>query len=496
MTDLARIAFSAFGRKPGGTVVVLAGDNLSLGARARALGIEELVRRAAAATDFKGKAKTTLDLIAPAGIDMDRLIVVGAGKIAELTEADWVSLGGAAMGALGKAKAATIVFERPDGKKAPASAAADFALGMRLRAYAFDGYKSGTEDAPKKKPVSVTIAVDDPAAARAAWRTRDAIAGGVLLARDLVNEPPNVLGPVEFADRAKTLTKLGVKVEVLTEREMKKLEMRALLGVAQGSPRPPRLVVMRWNGGKAKDKPVAFVGKGVVFDTGGISIKPAGGMEDMKGDMAGAAAVTGLMHALAARKAKVNAVGVIGIVENMPDGAAQRPGDIVTAMTGTTIEIINTDAEGRLVLADAVAYTERRFKPRFIIDLATLTGAIIVSLGHHHAGMFATDDALAAALSSAGEATGDKVWRMPLGKEYDKLIDSKFADVKNAGGRDGGSITAAHFIKRFVKDTPWVHLDVAGTAMGSPQTEINRSWASGWGVRLLDRLVSDKYEGK
>jgi leucyl aminopeptidase len=303
------------------------------------------------------------------------------------------------------------------------------------------------------------------------------------------------LGPVEFAARAKALTKLGVKVEVLTEREMKKLGMRALLAVAQGSARPPRLVVMRWNGGRAKDKPIAFVGKGVVFDTGGISIKPAGGMEDMKGDMAGAAAVTGLMHALAARKAKVNAVGVIGIVENMPDGAAQRPGDIVTAMTGRTIEIINTDAEGRLVLADAVAYTEQRFKPKFIIDLATLTGAIIVALGHQHAGMFATDDKLAAALTSAGEATGDKVWRMPLGKEYDKLIDSKFADVKNAGGRDGGSITAAHFIKRFVKDTPWVHLDVAGTAMGSPQTEINRSWASGWGVRLLDRLVKDKYEG-
>ncbi|MEX2318304.1 MAG: leucyl aminopeptidase, partial [Bauldia sp.] len=312
-------------------------------------------------------------------------------------------------------------------------------------------------------------------------------------------EPANVLGPVEFAERTRDLKKVGVNVEVLTEREMKKLGMRALLGVAQGSARPPRLVVMRWNGqkgSKAKQAPIAFVGKGVVFDTGGISIKPAGGMEDMKGDMAGAAAVTGLMHALAARKAKVNAVGVIGIVENMPDGAAQRPGDIVTAMTGRTIEIINTDAEGRLVLADAVAYTEDRFKPKFIVDLATLTGAIIIALGHQHAGMFATDDALAAALSAAGEATGDKVWRMPLGKEYDKLIDSKFADVKNAGGRDGGSITAAHFIKRFVKDTPWVHLDVAGTAMGSPQTEINRSWASGWGVRLLDRLVADKYEGK
>jgi leucyl aminopeptidase len=340
------------------------------------------------------------------------------------------------------------------------------------------------------------LAVADPAGAKRAWLSREAIAEGVILARDLVNEPPNVLGPVEFADRAKALKKLGVEVDVLTEREMTKLGMRALLGVAQGSDRPPRLVVMRWNGGKAKDKPLAFVGKGVVFDTGGISIKPAAGMEDMKGDMAGAAAVTGLMQVLAARKAMVNAVGVIGIVENMPSGAAQRPGDIVTAMTGRTIEIINTDAEGRLVLADAVAYTEDRFKPKFIIDLATLTGAIIVALGHQNAGMFASDDGLAAALSAAGEATGETVWRMPLGKDYDKLIDSKFADVKNAGGRDAGSITAAHFIKRFVKDTPWAHLDIAGTAMGSPQTDVNRSWASGWGVRLLDRLVADKYEGK
>jgi leucyl aminopeptidase len=217
-------------------------------------------------------------------------------------------------------------------------------------------------------------------------------------------------------------------------------------------------------------------------------------MEDMKGDMGGAAAVTGLMHALAARKARVNAIGVIGIVENMPDGAAQRPGDIVAAMTGRTIEIINTDAEGRLVLADAIAYTEERFKPKFIIDLATLTGAIIVALGHQQAGMFSSDDALAEALSKAGTATGELVWRMPLSADYDRLIDSKFADVKNAGGRDAGAITAAHFIKRFVKKTPWVHLDIAGTALGSPQTDINRSWSSGWGVRLLDRLVADNYE--
>ena len=400
------------------------------------------------------------------------------------------------MAALGSAKAATVLFERPDGRRAPRVAAADFALGMKLRAYRFDNYRPVKSDngPTRKEPAEITIAVADAPAARRAWTSRAAVADGVLLARDLVNEPANVLGPIEFAERARALTKLGVKVEILGEPAMKKLGMRALLGVAQGSARPPRLVAMRWNGARAKDRPVAFVGKGVVFDTGGISIKPAHSMEDMKGDMAGAATVTGLMHALAARKAKVNAVGVIGIVENMPSGTAQRPGDIVAAMTGRTIEIINTDAEGRLVLADALAYTEDRFKPRFMIDLATLTGAIIVALGHHYAGMFSTDDALAAALAAAGDATGERVWRMPLGREYDKQIDSRFADVKNAGGRDAGAVTAAQFLKRFVKDTPWVHLDVAGTAMGSPQTDVNRSWASGWGVRLLDRLVADKYE--
>ena len=252
---------------------------------------------------------------------------------------------------------------------------------------------------------------------------------------------------------------------------------------------------MQWKGGKAKDAPIAFVGKGVVFDSGGISIKPGAGMEEMKGDMGGAAAVAGLMHALAARKAKVNAVGIIGLVENMPDGNAQRPGDIVTSMSGQTIEIINTDAEGRLVLADALWYCNDRFKPRFMINLATLTGAILVALGNQHAGLFSNDDELAARLSAAGEATGEKLWRMPLGSEYDKLIDTKNADMKNTGGRSAGSITAAQFLKRFVDDTPWAHLDVAGTAMGSPSSEINQSWASGFGVRLLDRLVADHYEG-
>jgi leucyl aminopeptidase len=285
-----------------------------------------------------------------------------------------------------------------------------------------------------------------------------------------------------------------VAIEVLDEKALQKLGMRALLGVGQGSERESRVVIMRWNGGKKGEAPLAFIGKGVCFDTGGISIKPAAGMEDMKGDMGGAAAVTGLMHVLASRKAAVNAVGIIGLVENMPDGNAQRPGDIVTSMSGQTIEVINTDAEGRLVLCDALWYCNDRFKPQFMINLATLTGAIVVALGNVHAGLFSNDDQLSAQLTAAGLSSNEKLWRMPLGRDYDKLIDSKFADMKNTGGRQAGSITAAHFLKRFVQETPWAHLDIAGTAMGSPQDEINQSWGSGFGVRLLDELVRAHYE--
>ncbi len=310
-----------------------------------------------------------------------------------------------------------------------------------------------------------------------------------------MNEPPNVLYPVEFARRAAELSRLGVEVEILDIPALERLRMGALLGVGQGSAHESRVVVMRWNGAGGGSAPVAFVGKGVTFDTGGISIKGAAGMEDMKGDMAGAACVVGLMHALAARKAKVDAVGVIGLVENMPDGKAQRPGDIVTSMSGQTIEIINTDAEGRLVLADVLWYVQDRFKPRFMIDLATLTGAILVALASEHAGLFSNDDELAERLHAAGKATGEKVWRLPLTANYDKLIDSKFADMKNTGGRHAGSITAAQFLQRFTNDTPWIHLDIAGTGMGAPSDDINQSWGSGWGVRLLDRLVADHYEG-
>lgn len=394
-------------------------------------------------------------------------------------------------------EAVTVVTDLPDGAMTPEQVAA-IAAGMRLRAYKFDRYKTKKkdgEDAALRADISMAVA--DVAAARKAFAPDSQIVDGVILARELVNEPPNVLYPVEFARRTTQLRKLGVDVEVLDVKAMTKLGMGALLGVSQGSTHPGRSVIMRWNGGKRGEAPVAFVGKGVCFDTGGISIKPAGNMEEMKGDMGGAACVVGLMQALAARKAKVNAVGAIGLVENMPDGNAQRPGDIVTSMSGQTIEIINTDAEGRLVLADVLWYVAKKFKPKFMVDLATLTGAIVVALGTEYAGLFSNNEELAERLIKSGTATGERVWRMPLGPEYDKMINSQFADVRNTGGsRNGGSITAAQFLQRFVDDTPWAHLDIAGTAMGAPKTDINQSWGSGYGVRLLERLVADHYEAK
>jgi leucyl aminopeptidase len=457
-------------------------------------GAHSVLARAAAAERFKGKALAGLTLLAPDGAGYERLIVVGIGPQAERDTLDFAKLGGAIAGRLGHGRSADVILALPDGEITPEQAA-DVALGMRLRAYAFDQYKTKTREKDEAEPIAVTLRVPDPSAIKKALKAREAIAEGVNLARDLVNEPPNVLFPEEFADRAAKLQKLGVEIEILDEKQLKKIGMRALLGVGQGSRRESRVVVMRWNGAKSSVQPVAFIGKGVTFDTGGISLKPGAGMEDMKGDMAGAACVTGLMAALAGRKARVNAIGVIGLVENMPDGNAQRPGDIVTSLSGQTIEIINTDAEGRLVLADVLWYTQEQFKPQFMINLATLTGAILVALAQEHAGLFSNSDELADRLAAAGKATGEAVWRMPLGKAYDKMIDSKFADMKNSAGRYGGSITAAQFLQRHVNDCPWVHLDIAGTGMSSPNTETNRSWGSGWGVRLLDRLVAEHYEG-
>ncbi|HWL06556.1 MAG TPA: leucyl aminopeptidase [Xanthobacteraceae bacterium] len=497
MAAALKIGFSPLQTAPKGTVVAFCGEGLRFGpATQKTLApVADTIARAAATARFKGASGSAIELLAPAGLAAERLVVIGTGKGEERTEMDALKLGGIALGKIGKAAEAMILAETAEGIFTAAEAA-DLALGAQLRAYEFDRYKTKKKDGEDARPdLKLTIAAADVAAVRRAWARRDAVAGGVRLARDLVNEPPNVLFPMEFARRCMELKKLGVTVEVLDVKAMQKLGMNALLGVGQGSAHDSRLVVMRWNGGRKGEAPVSFIGKGVCFDTGGISIKPAGGMEDMKGDMAGAAAVTGLMHALAARKAKVNVVGAIGVVENMPDGRAQRPGDIVTAMSGQTIEIINTDAEGRLVLADVLWYVAKRFKPKFMVDLATLTGAIIISLGSEHAGLFSNDDTLSERLTAAGLATGEKLWRMPLSKSYDKLIDSKFADVKNTGGRPAGSITAAQFLQRFVADnTPWAHLDIAGTGMGSPQTDINKSWGSGFGVRLLDRLVADHYE--
>ena len=499
MPDAVKVGFAPFSAAARGILVVFCDEQLKLGSATRkALGVAaETIKRAAATNQFKGKSGAALDILAPEGIKAERLIVIGAGKPADLKEKDFLKFGGLVAGKLNAGSAAmTVIAELPDAAMAAGQAAA-IAAGIRLRAYKFDRYKTRKKDGEDGTVrAEVSIAVDDVAAARKAFAPESSIVDGVNLARELVNEPPNVLYPEEFARRASQLRKLGVTVEVLDVKAMTKLGMGALLGVGQGSARPSRTVIMRWNGGKKSETPVAFVGKGVCVDTGGISIKSAGGMEDMKGDMGGAACVVGLMHALAARKARVNAVGAIGLVENMPDGNAQRPGDIVTSMSGQTIEIINTDAEGRLVLADVLWYVAKKFKPKFMVDLATLTGAIMVALGTDHAGLFSNNDELAERLAKVGLETGEKVWRMPLGPEYDKQIDSQFADMKNTGGRNGGSITAAQFLQRFVDGTPWAHLDIAGTAMGAPKTEINQSWGSGYGVRLLERLVSDYYEAK
>jgi leucyl aminopeptidase len=497
MSEPAKIGFTSYDRLRG-VLVTFCAEGLKFGpATQKALApIGDLHRRAAAADRFTGKNGSVLEIVAPSGLNVPRLVIVGTGKERDLKDRDLIKLGGIAIGRVPAAAAqATILAEFGTGAL-KADQIADLVLGARLRVYRFDRYKTKRkEDDERPSKVEVNFACVNPAAAEKAWGAHaEGLADGVVWARDLINEPANVLYPNEFARRTSALRKFGVLVEVLDVPAMRKLGMGALLGVGQGSSHEPKVVVMRWNGGKRGADPIAFIGKGVCFDSGGISIKPAQGMEDMKGDMAGAACVVGLMHALAARNAKVNVVGVIGLVENMPDGKAQRPGDIVTSMSGQTIEIINTDAEGRLVLADVLHYVNKRFKPKFMVNLATLTGAIIVALGQEYAGLFSNDDKLSERLTKAGEATGERVWRMPLGPEYDKAIDSKFADVKNTGGRNAGSITAAQFLQRFVDKTPWAHLDIAGTALGSPQTDINKSWSSGWGVRLLDCLVEDYYE--
>jgi len=480
-----------------GTLVLFVGDGRKLSPQSVHLDKRsgKALTRALSASRFKGKAEETLAILAPAKLGVGRVLLVGTGKADPGDRALWQRCGGVAVALLNGAgeSEASVLIEASD---RAAEIAAHLAYGARLRSYRFDKYR--TKEKPEQKPSlrHLSILVADVAAARRRYAPLDKIADGIFFTRDLVSEPANVIYPESLAERAKELTALGVGVEILDEKKMAALGMGALLGVGQGSVRPPRLLVMQWHGADdRKEAPLAFVGKGITFDTGGISIKPSAGMEDMKWDMGGAGAVIGLMMALAGRKAKVNVVGIGALAENMPSGTAQRPGDIVKSMSGQTIEVLNTDAEGRLVLADALWYCQDRFKPRLMIDLATLTGAIIIALGHEHAGLYSNDEKLADQLAASGKATGETLWRMPLGEAYNKMMDSDAADVKNiSGSRDAGSITAATFLERFVNKVPWAHLDIAGTAWATKDKPTVPKGATGFGVRLLNRFVRDVYE--
>jgi leucyl aminopeptidase len=458
-----------------------------------------LITRAMTEARFTGKPGQVTRVVAPQGQAWDQILLVGLGEEKKLDALAFEAAGGTLVGKANMMgiTALHVVLDAVPGKKLKkGEAEAHLAFGAELKDYRFDKYL--TKQKPEDKPTLTALAVVTPDAAEAKklHAPLDALRAGMFLTRDIVSEPANVIHPESLAAECKKLEADGVKVTVLGEKEMKKLGMGALLGVGQGSVRESQLVIMEWNGGKKGEAPLAFVGKGVCFDTGGISIKPSGGMEEMKWDMGGAGTVIGLMKTLALRKAKVNVVGVGGLVENMPDGNAQRPGDIVISMSGQTIEVLNTDAEGRLVLADALWYAQDRYKPKFIVDLATLTGAIIVALGKEYAGLFSNDDKLAERIARLGEETGEKTWRLPLGDAYDKQINSPVADMQNIGKeREAGSITAAQFLQRFVNDTPWAHLDIAGTAWSKEDKPTTPKGATAFGVRLLNALVREHYEG-
>jgi len=440
---------------------------------------------------FSGETGAVVESFQEVDGQLKRVLLVGVGAGGE---ADMERAGAALVARLltSGASALSVSFEAAG--RVSADGLARFAFGADLRAWRIDKYRTKLPE--KQKPTLARIELVTSADCAAAWARLSEVAAGVRFARELVAEPANVIYPESFVERCRVLEPLGVRFTVLDEREMAALGMGALLGVAQGSARKPRMLAMEWNGtGDDNAKPLVLVGKGVTFDTGGISIKPAAGMEDMKWDMGGAAAVAGTMRALAGRKAKARVVGVCGLVENMPDGNAQRPGDVVTSMSGQTIEVINTDAEGRLVLCDALTWAQRTWHPATLIDLATLTGAMLVSLGHEHGGLFSNDDALADGLLGAGKASGDALWRLPLGDAYDKLIDSPIADMKNTGGRYAGSITAAQFIKRFVDEgVAWAHLDIAGMVWADKPGPVWDKGATGYGVRLLDRFVAERVE--
>jgi leucyl aminopeptidase len=453
----------------------------------------KLAVRAADAQRFEREAASIAETFVEEGDAARRVLLVGLGGKRD-DEALYERIGGALTAKLLTSGETKLVVDLA-GLDFDGESAARVAFGATARSWRYDVYR--TKLGRKAKPtLGEIVIVGGGEGAETAWKRKEALLAGLSLTRELVTEPANVIYPESFVERCrKAMDGAGIAFEVLDEAQMRELGMGALLGVAQGSVRPPRLLAMRWNGGAAKGKPVVLVGKGITFDTGGISIKPAAGMEAMKWDMGGAGAVAGTMLALATRKAKVNVVGVCALAENMPDGRAQRPGDVVTSLSGQTIEVINTDAEGRLVLSDAMTWAQRQYKPEVMIDLATLTGAMIIALGHEYGGMFSNDDGLAAGLAAAGMATGDKLWRMPMGDAYDKLMDSQIADMKNSGVREGGSITAATFLGRFVEaGVKWAHLDIAGMVWAEKAGHLYDKGATGFGVALLERYLADNHE--
>ncbi|NEX45128.1 leucyl aminopeptidase [Pseudotabrizicola algicola] len=469
-----------------GRIALLAEPGVTLAPLARRL--DKLTRgaisRAVASEAFGAlKAGEGMDLGFPAGLAADAVQIL---RLPRKATPEQARKAGASVGKALSGQGTLVLAEAHP-------LAAEIAFGLAMRAYDFTPHKT----APAKPVGAVTLMVNAPEEVASAARAGAAVVEGVFFTRDLVNEPANVLTTDDFAARLAAMQELGLEVEILEEDDLRKLGMGALLGVGMGSESPSKVVVMQWKGGPREEAPFALVGKGVVFDTGGISIKPAAGMEDMTMDMGGAAVVAGVMRTLALRGAKANVVGLVGLVENMPDGRAQRPGDVVRSMKGDTIEVINTDAEGRLVLADVMWYAQERFKPKGMIDLATLTGAIIIALGHENTGVFSNDDALCDALLKAARAEGEGAWRMPMGDAYDAKLKSRIADMMNVGGRDGGAITAAQFLARFVKpEVPWCHLDIAGTALLKSDSTLAPKGATGWGVMALDRLIRDRFEAK
>lgn len=478
------------------TLIVGVFSNQQLAAGPDVLGetLTLIIQKALQINDFKGKPKDIMDLLAPLNVPYARILLVGLGDIEKNTSYEFEAIGGALTSALESGKQVE-AFALLDAL--PSHETALIANAANLKSWHFDKYFTTEKTKPKRVFKTLNIVCKDKLSVESIYASLSSVTEGTFLTREVISELPNFLYPETFCNKARELKSLGVDVEVLGEDEMRELGMHSLLAVGLGSEKESKLCILRWNGGKATDAPIAFVGKGVTFDTGGISIKPSNNMHEMKYDMGGAGVVLGLMKGLALRKAKVNVVCVAGLAENMPSGSAQRPGDVWVSMSGQTIECQNTDAEGRMVLADALWYTQDRFKPKFMVNLATLTGAIVVALGKEHAGLFSNNDELAERLFNCGQAIGEKVWRLPMGDAYDKAINSTVADMKNVGDSGtGGSITAAQFLQRFVNNTPWAHLDIAGVTWANKAQDLCAAGASGFGVRLLNKLVQDYYEDK